>query len=174
MSRDHGIGQAAAPLLVGALVGALVAARFETALGCLAVTTLVAVWVGAPRPSGAWTRMVAIGAVLAWVLNLLLVPGSPIRWAGRSSRSSSRSRETARCAPRLVSATAWTSSTMTVSTPRNASRAELVSSRNSDSGVVMRMSVGRRVKARRSSAGVSPDRMPTWISGRVRPSRAAA
>src|SRR3712207_8478917 len=49
------------------------------------------------------------------------------------------------------------------STPRSASRAELVSSRNSDSGVVMRMSVGRRAKARRSSGGVSPDRVPTWI-----------
>jgi hypothetical protein len=74
----------------------------------------------------------------------------------------------------LVPATAWTSSTITVSTPRSASRAELVSSRNSDSGVVIRMSVGRRVKARRSSAGVSPERMPTRISGRARPSRAAA
>ena len=102
------------------------------------------------------------------------VADRPIRWAGRSSSSSSRSRDTARWAPRLVAATACTSSTITVSTPRSASRAALVSSRNSDSGVVIRMSVGRRAKARRSSAGVSPERMPTVISGRGRPSRAAA
>ena len=49
----------------------------------------------------------------------------------------------------------------------------LVSIRYSDSGVVMRMSVGRRVKARRSSAGVSPERMPTAMSGTGRSSRCA-
>ncbi|CAB4914433.1 unannotated protein [freshwater metagenome] len=102
------------------------------------------------------------------------VAESPIRCAGLSSSMSSRSSETARCAPRLLPQTACTSSRITVSTPRRASRAWLVSSRKSDSGVVMRMSVGRRAKARRSSAGVSPDRMPTLISGRGRPSRAAA
>jgi hypothetical protein len=48
-----------------------------------------------------------------------------------------------------------------------------VSSRNSDSGVVIRMSGGVRVNARRSSAGVSPVRMPTVMSGGS-PSRAAA
>ena len=37
--------------------------------------------------------------------------------------------------------------------------------RNSDSGVVMRMSVGVRAKARRSSAGVSPERTATLMSG---------
>ena len=102
------------------------------------------------------------------------VADSPIRCAGRSSSSSSRSRVTAMCAPRLESVTACTSSTITVSTPRSASRAWLVSSRNSDSGVVMRMSGGRLAKARRSSAGVSPERMPTVISGRGSPSRSAA
>ena len=45
------------------------------------------------------------------------VADSPTRWAGRSSRASSRSRLSARCAPRLVPATACTSSRMTVSTP---------------------------------------------------------
>jgi len=74
----------------------------------------------------------------------------------------------------LVAHTACTSSTITVSMPRNDSRAAEVSSRNSDSGVVMRMSGGRRVKARRSSAGVSPVRIPTLISGGGRPSRLAA
>jgi len=82
MTRGAWRDQAAAPLLVGALVGALVAARFESALACLAVALLVAWGVGAPRPSATWVRMVAIGAALAWVLNLLLVPGAPIRWAG--------------------------------------------------------------------------------------------
>src|SRR4051794_41967565 len=63
---------------------------------------------------------------------------------------------------------------MTVSTPRNASRAWLVRRRNSDSGVVMRMSGGRRANARRSSAGVSPVRMPTFTSRTVSPRRGAA
>ena len=63
---------------------------------------------------------------------------------------------------------------ITVSTPRSDSRAAEVSSRNSDSGVVIRMSGGVRAKARRSSAGVSPVRMPTVMSGGGRPSRPAA
>ena len=44
------------------------------------------------------------------------VADSPIRCAGCSRSSSSRSRDSARCAPRLVPATACTSSTITVST----------------------------------------------------------
>jgi hypothetical protein len=63
---------------------------------------------------------------------------------------------------------------MTVSTPRSDSRACEVSSRNSDSGVVMRMSGGVRRNRRRSSAGVSPDRTPTERSGSGRLSRVAA
>ena len=47
---------------------------------------------------------------------------------------------------------------MTVSTPVSASRALEVSMRNSDSGVVMRMSDGVLMNARRSAAGVSPER----------------
>lgn len=102
------------------------------------------------------------------------VADRPIRWAGRASSASRRSRESIRWAPRLVPATACTSSTMTVSTPRSESRAAEVSSRNNDSGVVMRMSGGVRAKARRSSAGVSPVRIPTVMSGGVTPSRVAA
>ena len=56
----------------------------------------------------------------------------------RSSRSSVRNR----CAPRFVAATAWISSTITVSTSRRISRDCDVSSRYSDSGVVIRMSGG--------------------------------
>jgi len=102
------------------------------------------------------------------------VADSPIRCAGRSSSASSRSRDSARWLPRLVAQTACTSSMMTVCTPRSDSRAALVRMRNSDSGVVMRMSGGRRAKARRSSAGVSPDRIATDTSGTGTPSRTAA
>ncbi|CAM5309403.1 hypothetical protein SGRI78S_01035 [Streptomyces griseus subsp. griseus] len=99
------------------------------------------------------------------------VADRPIRRAGRASSSSSRSRERARWAPRFVPATACTSSRITVSTPASASRAEDVSIRNSDSGVVIRMSGGRVTMERRSAGGVSPDRMPTRTSGSGRPRR---
>ncbi|MBK7274710.1 MAG: hypothetical protein IPI13_16685 [Actinomycetales bacterium] len=46
--------------------------------------------------------------------------------------------------------------------------------RNSDSGVVMRMSDGSRTKPRRSAAGVSPDRTATRTWGSGIPNRAAA
>ncbi len=99
------------------------------------------------------------------------VADRPIRWAGRRSAvsASSRSRDRARCAPRLFPAMAWTSSTITVSTPRSASRAFEVSSRNSDSGVVIRMSGGRADSRRRSSGAVSPVRTATWMSGSATP-----
>ena len=96
------------------------------------------------------------------------VADRPMRRAGRSSSSSRRSRLSARWAPRLVATTEWTSSTITVSTWASASRALEVSSRNSDSGVVMRMSGGWAGKRRRASAGVSPVRMPTVMSGQGR------
>ena len=54
---------------------------------------------------------------------------------------------------------------MTVRMLVSISRARLVSSRNSDSGVVIRMSAPSRAKARRSPDGVSPDRTATVISG---------
>ncbi len=101
------------------------------------------------------------------------VADSPIRCAGASNSSSNRSSESARWAPRLLPAMACTSSTMTVSTPRSDSRADEVSSRNSDSGVVTRTSGGVRMNARRSAAVVSPVRVPTVISGGARPSRRA-
>ncbi|CSH52177.1 Uncharacterised protein [Shigella sonnei] len=53
----------------------------------------------------------------------------PIRCAEVWSSASSRSRLNARCAPRLLPATAWTSSIITVSTPRSVSRAREVSIR---------------------------------------------
>lgn len=60
---------------------------------------------------------------------------------------------------------------MTVSTPARASRAAEVSIRNSDSGVVIRMSGGLVASVRRSAAGVSPERIPTRMSGSGSPSR---
>ena len=57
------------------------------------------------------------------------VAESPTRWAGAGSSASRRSRDRARCAPRLVPARAWISSTITVRTPRSPSRAAEVSTR---------------------------------------------
>src|SRR5439155_178101 len=88
----------------------------------------------------------------------LTVADRPMRWAGAGSSSSSRSSESARCTPRFVPATAWTSSTMTTSMWRSASRAWDVKRRNSDSGVLIRMSGGAVSILRRSSGGVSPVR----------------
>ena len=94
-----------------------------------------------------------------------------MRRAGFGRSSSKRSRVSERWAPRLVPATAWTSSRITVSMPVRASRVADVSIRNRDSGVVIRMSGGRVERARRSAAGVSPERMPTFTSGSGRPRR---
>jgi hypothetical protein len=52
----------------------------------------------------------------------------------------------------------WISSMITVSTARRISRAPEVSSRYSDSGVVMRMSGGCFTMRVRSACGVSPER----------------
>ena len=101
------------------------------------------------------------------------VADRPMRWTGCSSIASSRSRETARWAPRLVPATACTSSTITVCTPASAPRAREVSIRYRDSGVVMRISGGSCTRRRRSAAGVSPERTPTRMSGTSCPVRRA-
>ena len=63
---------------------------------------------------------------------------------------------------------------ITCSTPTRVWRAWLVSMRNSDSGVVMRMFGGRRTSRRRSSAEVSPVRTPTVGLCTVAPSLSAA
>ena len=81
-----------------------------------------------------------------------------MRCTSRPACSASRSSVTARCAPRLVCATAWISSTITHCVPVKSSRACEVSMRYSDSGVVMRMSGGVRSIAARSRCGVSPVR----------------
>ena len=93
------------------------------------------------------------------------VAESPMRWAGCSSRPSSRSKLNARCAPRLLPASACTSPTMTACTVRSASRACDVSMRYSDSGVVMSTSGGFRWMRRRSSGVVSPVRCTVVMAG---------
>jgi hypothetical protein len=94
----------------------------------------------------------------------------PIRTGGRWTRASRRSSESARCAPRLSSAMAWISSTITVSTLRRMARLfSAVSRMYSDSGVVTRMCGGRTSMDRRSRANVSPVRTMVRISGMSRP-----
>ena len=97
-----------------------------------------------------------------------------MRCTSRPASRSSRSRLSARCVPRLEPATAWISSMMTVSTRRSVSRAEDVSIRYSDSGVVMSTSGGLRRSLSRSRAVVSPERTPTVTSATGCPSRAAS
>ncbi|GIV00559.1 MAG: hypothetical protein KatS3mg014_2174 [Actinomycetota bacterium] len=102
------------------------------------------------------------------------VADRPIRCGGVRQSASSRSSESARCAPRSFGASACTSSTMTQRTGRRISRVRLVSMRKRDSGVVMSTSGGRRAMSRRSRSGVSPVRMATVGSWSGSPSRSAA
>jgi hypothetical protein len=88
---------------------------------------------------------------------------SPVA-AARTS-ASNRARDRARWTPRLVPATAWTSSTITVRTSVRVERAWDPSMRNKDSGVVMSTSGGWVISRRLSAGGVSPLRSPT-VSGR--------
>ena len=101
------------------------------------------------------------------------VADSPMRCGSVRVMAASRSRLRARCAPRLVSAIEWISSTITHRTLGRICRAALVRSRKSDSGVVIRMSGGWRSICRRSRGGVSPVRMATVIGDRVAPRRSA-
>ena len=93
------------------------------------------------------------------------VADSPIRCGSVAVIADSRSSESIRCEPRLVPATAWISSMITVSTELSTSRAPEVSIRYSDSGVVIRMSGGLRRIAARWDWGVSPLRSATATGG---------
>lgn len=68
----------AAPILLGALAGALVAARLDTALACAAAAALVDVGLGAPRPARRWWGVLGTGAALAFVLNVMVTRGAPL------------------------------------------------------------------------------------------------
>ena len=72
----------AAPLLLGAMVGAMVAGRFETAGLCVAVALAAGAAVGIQRPSRTWGWTLGIGISLAMILNLFLTPGRPLGGAG--------------------------------------------------------------------------------------------
>src|SRR5262249_44376952 len=61
--------RAAGPVLGGALVAALVAARWETAVLALIVATLTAAFVGARMPGTTWWAGFAIGTAFALALN---------------------------------------------------------------------------------------------------------
>ncbi len=91
----------------------------------------------------------------------------PTRCTSRPATSTNRSNVIARCAPRLVCATAWISSRITVSVPSKIARAWLVSIRYSDSGVVISTSGGCLTMSRRSFCGVSPVRIATFSSAPI-------
>lgn len=70
--------RAAVPILLGALVGALIAGRLETAALCLAVALVTAAACGVRIPAPRWLATLATSATLAWALNLYLNPGRPL------------------------------------------------------------------------------------------------
>ena len=99
------------------------------------------------------------------------VADNPILCGDFSTRASRRSSVSARCAPRLVPAMAWISSTITARTPLNIPRPfSVVSMMLSDSGVVISMCGDFRSIRARADGGVSPVRTATRISGKSFPS----
>ena len=67
-----------APPLLGTLVAALAAARFETALGGLALAAALAAAAGARRPARATLTLFLTGTLLSLALNLYLNPGARV------------------------------------------------------------------------------------------------
>ena len=93
------------------------------------------------------------------------VADRPMRVSRRPHSASSRSSDSARWLPRLLAATAWISSTITVRAVARPARPESEpSSTYSDSGVVTRMCGGERRIAVRSACGVSPVRTAVRIA----------
>jgi energy-coupling factor transporter transmembrane protein EcfT len=70
--------RAAGPLLLGSLVGSLVAGRFETVSICVATAVLGSVLAHAAWPSRRVVRTAVIGILIAIGLNVLLVHGRPL------------------------------------------------------------------------------------------------
>jgi energy-coupling factor transporter transmembrane protein EcfT len=68
----------AAPVLLGALVGALIAGRAGAALLCLGVGVAAAGAARAPWPRAAWWRVLAIGGLVSVALNAYLLPGAAL------------------------------------------------------------------------------------------------
>ncbi len=67
-----------APLLLGAMVGAMIAGRIETGLLCAVVALAAARLSGARVPGRRWGWLIGSGMVLALALNLYLVGGRPL------------------------------------------------------------------------------------------------
>jgi energy-coupling factor transport system permease protein len=67
-----------APILLGAMVGSLVAGRLEMGALCLLVAWIAGVLAGARPPSRAWLGLLAWGALFSIALNLYLNPGEPL------------------------------------------------------------------------------------------------
>ena len=95
----------------------------------------------------------------------------PTRVSFLPASDSSRSRVSARCAPRLLPAMAWISSTITVRVVASICRPDSEPMRMySDSGVVTTMCGGRLTLCRRSCCGVSPVRTKVRMPGSGSPS----
>ncbi len=75
----------AAPLLLGALVGSLVAAHVAVAAACLLIATLAGRAAGARWPAPPALRLLAVGLGLALILNVFLVPGPPLPYLPHAS-----------------------------------------------------------------------------------------
>ncbi len=71
-------GALAAPVLLGAMGGALVAGRFETGIACVSIGLAGACFVAAPWPKRQWFVAIGGGVLAAVLLNLYLNPGSPL------------------------------------------------------------------------------------------------
>ena len=78
-SSEHARRQIA-PLLLGSLLGSLVAAHVAVGVGCLALSTGAAIAAGAARPSWGWWRALLIAAGIAILLNTYLVAGATLPW----------------------------------------------------------------------------------------------
>ncbi|ULU25840.1 hypothetical protein DYST_02778 [Dyella terrae] len=99
------------------------------------------------------------------------VADKPMRSKRRWHSDSNRSSDSARCAPRLLDAMAWISSTITVRVAFSIARPDSEPSRMySDSGVVTRMCGGCLRIPLRSACGVSPVRTAVRMSTSGRPS----
>ncbi len=103
------------------------------------------------------------------------VADRPTRTGGCAHSACRRSSDSARWLPRLLAATAWISSTITVRTLDSMLRPEAEpSSTYSDSGVVTSTCGGLRNTFWRSPAGVSPVRTAVRISTSGRPMSASS
>lgn len=73
-----GSGAYTAPMLLGAMLAALIAGRVETGAIALALAGVGALRSGAGKPGRSWLGVVAGGAVISLGLNLYLVPGEAL------------------------------------------------------------------------------------------------